>query len=75
MSRRFLFKSEFEIGLTTTLVEVFVITDNPNDVFYECRMDGEKYELWQDEEGNWFDLNSGGTNMSDVLGEVLNKHI
>ncbi len=74
MARVFLFEGNFEIGRTSH-IEVYRNTDNPADIKYECIIDKEEcYELWRGHDGEWYDVEGRVTNMSDLLGPIVDDN-
>lgn len=67
-----LFESSFELGNEKLYLQVYSNNDDHNDVYYECTINrDEEIRLQKLDDGTWWDLDLGYTNLSQIIGEII----
>ena len=76
MAKIFLFEQFFKFGLGKQFLQVYRNNDDQGDIKYDCIIDmTDEMQLVKLDDGTWWDLNSGYTNLSEIIGQIIDKNI
>jgi len=70
----FLFEDFLEIGFAKSNIKVYKRSDEEHLDIFVCIIDNsESFELAREIDGSWFDYENGFTNMSEIIGNLINS--
>ena len=72
----FLFECDFEIGNKTSHLKVYKDLNNASDIMYLCLIDNDEEPFYfvKCETGEWSDAYGGVTNLSEKIGDIIEKN-